>query len=61
MNYSDEEKKAIEVLKEFRKTWFHTLNLKYNDRVQTTRHIEIAIDIVLNLIQKQEALIDKIV
>lgn len=51
---SEEEWEAIEVLKEFRKTGFHTLNLKYNDRVQTTRHIEITIDTILNLIEKQK-------
>lgn len=49
-----EEKKAIETMQKFRQTGFNTLYLKYNDRVQTTRHIEIAIDTTLNLIEKQQ-------
>ena len=40
---------AIEILKEFKKTGYHTLMVKYNwDRIKANTMIEIAIETVLN-------------
>lgn len=56
---SEEEKKAIEVLKEFKKTGFHTLGYKYNkDRRGTVKLIENTLEKILNLIEKQQAEIE---
>ena len=57
---SDEEKKAIEILGEFKKNGFHLLNLKYESRVSTTKHIENSIETVLNLIEKQSKEIEEL-
>lgn len=57
---SDEEKKAIEILGEFKKNGFHLLNLKYESRVSTTKHIENSIETILNLIEKQSKEIEEL-
>ena len=57
---SDEEKKAIEILGEFKKNGFHLLNLKYESRVSTTKHIENSIETILNLIEKQQKEIERL-
>lgn len=57
---SDEEKKAIEILGEFKKNGFHLLNLKYESRVSTTKHIENSIEIILELIEKQSKEIEEL-
>lgn len=51
---------AIKILKEFKNTGYHTLMAKYNwDRIKANTMIEIAIEVVLNHITKQEKMIDK--
>ena len=56
----EEEKKAIEILQEFKKTGYHTLSLKYNeDRIHTNKLIERALETVLNLIETQKAELEK--
>ncbi len=56
----NEEEKAIKILQEFKKTGFHTLSLKYDtDRIHTNKLIENSIDTVLNLIDKQNKVIDE--
>lgn len=57
---TDEEKKAIEILGEFKKNGFHLLNLKYESRVSTTKHIENSIETILNLIEKQSKEIEEL-
>ena len=57
---SDEEKKTIEILGEFKKNGFHLLNLKYESRVSTTKHIENSIETILNLIEKQSKEIEEL-
>ena len=57
---TDEEKKAIKILEEFKKTGFHMLSIKYDkDRVHTNKMVENSIETVLNLIQKQEEIIKR--
>ena len=51
---NNEEKKAIEILKEFKKTGYLTLQYKYNkDRLGCRVMLENTIETVLNLIEKQ--------
>ena len=46
---------AIEILKEFKKTGYHTIMAKYNwDRIKANTMIEIAIETVLYHLTKQE-------
>lgn len=60
MEISIEEKKAIEILQEFKKTGYHTLRLKYNeDRIHTNKLIERALETALNLIETQKAELEK--
>lgn len=55
-----EEKEAIERLDFFNKTGYATFMIKYGlDRTAANATIERTIKTVLNLIQKQEAIIDK--
>ena len=50
---------AIEILKEFKKTGYHTLMAKYNwDRIKANTMIEIVIETVLNHLTKQEKMIE---
>lgn len=50
---------AIEILKEFKNTGYHTLMAKYNwDRIKANTMIEIAIETVLNHLTKQEKMIE---
>lgn len=53
---------AIEILKEFKKTGYHTLMAKYNtwDRIKANTMIEIAIETVLNYLTKQEKMIQNL-
>ena len=56
---SEEERKAIEILKEFRKTGYTTLMVKYyGDRIKTNTIIKMTIDTVLNLIETQNKMIE---
>ena len=60
MNYSEEEKEAIDRLDFFNKTGYATFMIKYGlDRTAANAIIERTIKIVLNLIQKQDKIIDK--
>ena len=46
---------AIEILKEFKKTGFHTLMIKYNkDRIHTNKIIEQAIETLLTAYEKEK-------
>ena len=52
---SDEEINAIEILQEFKKTGYLTLQYKYNkDRLGCRVMLENTIEIILNLIEKQQ-------
>lgn len=54
MNYSEEEKEAIDRLDFFNKTGYATFMIKYGlDRTAANATIERTIKTVLNLIQKQ--------
>lgn len=58
---SEEEKEAIEILKEFKETGFHTLRYKYNkDRLDCNVMIENTIETILNLIEKQQKEINEL-
>ena len=47
--------KAIEILKEFKKTGFHTLMIKYNEnRIHTNKMIENAIETLLTAYEKEK-------
>jgi len=47
--------KSIELLKEFKKTGFHTLMIKYNeDRIHTNKLIEEAIETLLTAYEKEK-------
>ena len=47
--------KSIEILKEFKKTGFHTLMIKYNeDRIHTNKIIEQAIETLLTAYEKEK-------
>ena len=47
--------KSIEILKEFKKTGFHTLMIKYNeDRIHTNKIIEDAIETLLTAYEKEK-------
>lgn len=60
MNYSEEEKEAIDRLDFFNKTGYATFMIKYGlDRTTANATIERTIKTVLNLIQKQSKIIDK--
>ena len=49
--------KSIELLKEFKKTGFHTLMIKYNeDRIHTNKLIEEAIETLLTAYEKEKRL-----
>lgn len=60
MNYSEEEKEAIEKLEFFKETGYATFIIKYDvDIITANGMIKRTIDTVLNLIQKQDKIIDK--
>jgi len=58
---TEEEKKAIKVLEEFKKSGYYILSVKYcEDRIHTNKLIEKSLETVLNLIQKQDIEINKL-
>lgn len=60
MNYSEEEKEAIDKLEFFKETGYATFMIKYDvDRTTANGMIKRTIEIILNLIQKQDKIIDK--
>ena len=61
MNYSEEEKEAIEKLEFFKETGYATFMIKYDvDRTTANGMIKRTIATLLNLIQKQEKEIHKL-
>jgi hypothetical protein len=57
---NEEEKEAIDRLEFFKKTGYATFMIKYGvDRITANGMITRAIEVALNLIQKQEKIIDK--
>lgn len=59
---TDEEKKAINIIKEFKDTGYASMTIRYNrDAKGVTRMIENSLKTILNLIEKQEKIIDKMI
>jgi len=54
MEYTEEEKKAIEVLEKYRKIGYGIMLEYNNDRIKTNRVIETTIDTILNLLEKKD-------
>ncbi len=50
---------AIKILKEFKETGYHTISIKYKwDRIKANTMIELAIEVILNHLTKQDKMIE---